>query len=192
MSWLPKDYKVPQGSSQFMKLEKGQNKLRILGQPIIGYEWWEESTEGKKPFRVKTFEEAVRNGREPIKHFWAFAVWNYSNESCQVLSITQKTIMKALEALSIDEDWGNPEKFDIVITRTGDGMETDYTVQPKPAKEIDHNILEAYKESKIDLEALFSGNYPMETQKDENEPSSKLETSEDTLAEDVADDIPFN
>ena len=161
MSWLPEDYQVPQGSSQFMKLVKGTNKFRVIGKPIMGFEWWEENSDGRKPFRVKTFEEAVKSGTEPIKHFWAFAVYNYGAKAVQVLQITQKTIMRAIEGLQADEDWGSPENYDLVINRTGEGLETEYTVQPKPASKISKEIKEIYEKSDIDLEKLFDGEYPM-------------------------------
>lgn len=188
MSWLPKGYEIPQSTSQFMKLNKGVNRFRILGQPVVGYEWWVENSEGRKPQRVRTFEEAVKQGTDPIKHFWAIPVWNYEANSVQVLQLTQKTIMRSIETLSADEDWGSPENYDLVITRTGDGMDTEYSVQPKPASKIDAKISEAYKASKIDLEALFSGEYPMQREKTENETSQKLT---DAMVDDVTDDIPF-
>jgi predicted secreted protein len=181
MAWLPTGYEVPKGSNQFMKLEKGQNRFRVLSEPIMGYEWWEESSEGRKPFRVKSFQEAVENGTEPIKHFWAFVVWNYKSESIQVLEITQKTIMRSLEGLAIDEDWGDPTNYDVVINRTGDGLETEYTIQPKPSKDVSKDVLKAYEDSEIDLSALFRGEYPMSKENNENEVNS----------EEVADSIPF-
>jgi len=179
MSWLPENYEVPQGSSQFMKLIKGTNRFRIIGKPTLGFEFWEDTPEGRKPHRVKTFEEAVKNPiADQIKHFWAFAVWNYESKQVQVLEITQKTIMKAIEALQIDEDWGSPENYDLVVTRTGDGLETEYTVQPKPAKKIDSEILEAYEKSDIDLNSLFSGEYPMKAEKTESKPVEQVDPSE--------------
>ena len=50
--------------------------------------------------------------------------------------------------------------------RTGEKMETKYNVQPSPAKPVPANILQAYKEKPINLEALFAGGNPF----DEAEP----------------------
>lgn len=193
MSWLPDNYEVPQGGSQFMKLTKGTNQFRVLTEPVIGYEVWEETTEGKKPHRFKDFKEAVNSpyAGDKIKHFWAFAVWNYQAKQVQVLQIIQKTIMKAIEALHADEDWGSPLNYDLVVTRTGDGMETEYTVQPKPQKPVANEMTEALKASKVDLQALFTGNYPMSEQKNETEATSKPTATNQTVSDDVADDVPF-
>jgi len=184
MSWLPEGYKVPSGGGQFMKLVSGANQFRILAEPVLGYEVWETTTEGRKPHRFHTFKEAVSSPfSDQIKHFWAFPVWNYSNKTCQVLQITQKTIMKAIEALQVDEDWGDPTTYDIVVSKSGDGMETEYVVQPKPAKPTPKEALEALKESKIDLSALFSGSYPMKETEAQNEAVVN--------SEEVASDVPF-
>lgn len=194
MSWLPDNYEVPQGGSQFMRLVKGSNQFRVMTQPVIGYEVWEESAEGRKPHRFHTFQEAVNSpyAGDKIKHFWAFAVWNYSTKQIQVLQITQKSIMKAIEALHADEDWGDPLTYDLVVTRTGDGMDTEYTVQPKPKKPVTNEMTEALKASKVDLESLFVGNYPMTEQKNGNNATSNPTSANEIVSDDVADDVPFN
>lgn len=181
MGWLPTDYKVPDTGGQFMKLESGKNRFRILSEPVIGFEWWTEDGEGRKPHRVKSFEQALKDGEEPIKHFWAFTVWNYDLNKIQVLELTQKTIMRSIESLSLDSDWGSPTKYDLVITREGERLDTIYTVQPKPHTDLPDEAAKAYKETDVDLEALFSGEYPM-----------KIEEMAETLsAEKVADQVPF-
>jgi hypothetical protein len=173
-SFLPLDYKVPSGSGQFMKLVKGDNKIRILSEPVLGWGWWEETDDGKKPFRVKTFEEAVKKGQEPIKHFWAMVVYNYDSKEIQILEITQKTIQRAIETYHYDDDWGNPRDYDLVIKRSGDGMETEYQVIAKPKKELDKSITEAYEKSDIKLEALFGGKYPVEEEVDVDEVNDSI------------------
>lgn len=163
-----------------MKLEKGENRFRVLSDAVVGYEWWEDTDNGRKPTRVKTFEEAVKSGVEPLKEFWAFAVWNNATQRVEVLEITQKSIMRSLHSLTLDEDWGDPKQYDVVVTRSGEGLETKYSVTPKPAKKLDSSVLEAYESSEIDLESLFEGKYPMPTSDDK-----KFD------AQDVADEVPF-
>lgn len=187
MNWLPTEYKVPESSGQFMKLKQGKNRLRILSKPLLGYEWWSEDSKGRKPHRVETFQEAVNEGVEPIKHFWAFTVWNYDEKKLQVLEVTQKTIMQAIQSLTTDEDWGDPVKYDLVITREGESLETSYTIQPKPHTELPDGVSDALKESKIDLRALLKGEYPMA---DSPSTESPNEDSHQT-ADELADQIPF-
>lgn len=43
------------------------------------------------------------------------------------------------------------------MTRKGEGFETEYSVVPSPAKETPAEIIKAYKEKPINLQALFTG-----------------------------------
>lgn len=164
--FLPNNYEVPSGSDKYMKFVKGENRFRILSSPILGYLWWTETDEGKRtPHRVSMDDKISISEVDPeeIKHFWAMCVWNYSSEKVQILEITQRGIQKTLRALAKDEDWGSPVfKYDIVITRTGDGMETKYEVLPKPAKKFDEAIVKLFKDMQIDLTALYRGEDPFE------------------------------
>lgn len=184
MSFLPTDYTFREKSGQFMKLKNGDNRIRILSDAVVGWGWWDEN---RKPFRVKTFQEAVNNGVEPIKEFWAFVVWNYASEQVEVLELTQKTIQRQLHTLVIDKDWGDPKQYDIAIKRTGDGMETEYQVAPKPAKSITKEISDAYNASDIDLQALFKGEYPMPTKLER----TALQALVEKELEDINNEIPF-
>ncbi len=90
MNFLPKNYQAPNASNKYMKLEKGENKIRILSQPILG---WEDWTLEQKPVRFRFDKKPAKsiNAEKPVKHFWAFIVWNYIDEKIQILQITQAT-----------------------------------------------------------------------------------------------------
>ena len=158
--FLPEDYKSPSSSSQdnYMKLMDEENKFRILSSPIIGWEDWK----GKKPVRYKNnakpdkpFEES-----KPIKHFWAFIVWNYHEERIQILHVTQATIYKKIESLAKDADWGAPFFYDIKIFKSGKDKETKYDVSPCPHKDVHDFIVQEFKAKPIKLDALFEGSDP--------------------------------
>ena len=161
--FLPSDYEVP-STSNYMKFIIGDNRFRILASPIIGWETWTEENGARKPLRTpmkKPFTVDVVDNPEEIKHFWAMPVYNYQDKRIQILEITQKGIQKTLKALARDEDWGSPvQKYDLVVTRTGDGMETRYEVLPKPASPMDDSIIKEYETMKINLNALFDGDDP--------------------------------
>ena len=161
MSLYPQGYKPQEKTSDYMKLEEGDNRFRILGVPIIGYEfWWEE--DGRKVKRVKTFQEAVAdvNGGD-AKEFNAFPVWNYDKQAVQLLNLTQVTIKDAIYVLDTDKDWGDATKYDIVIKRAGKGLDTEYNIVPKPHKPMDNTIVEAFKAVKIVSEEYFQNGHPI-------------------------------
>jgi hypothetical protein len=166
-NFLPEGYEVPKSSSGgYMKFKQGANKFRILSAPVLGYEYW---TEAKKPVRAKERWTVIpvdadisgKNGWNP-KHFWAFSVWNFDTKQVEILEITQTTIQTAMEELIHSDDWGDPLGYSITVNRKGEGLETEYSVVPSPAKPTPDKILEAYKEKSINLEALFTGGNPFD------------------------------
>ncbi len=155
--FLPQDYEAPQGASAYMKLQNGDNKFRILSKPIIGWLDWKD----KKPFRftIKNKPDKPLTDK-PIKHFWAFVVFDYSDQQVKILEITQATIQKSIADLSKDEEWGAPFEYDIKVNRKGEDLKTEYSVTPSPKKPISDLIKQAATEKPCYLEALFANADP--------------------------------
>jgi hypothetical protein len=176
MTFLDPNYKVPT-TSNYMKLQEGANRFRVLSSAITGYEVWvTENIDGKpvnKPVRQKdpfqTLPQNVKvndyNEPEKQKHFWAFVVFNYQDEKIQILELTQTGVQKAIKAIVSDEDWGDPKAFDIVVTGEGKGKDRRYQTTPKPHKPLDLTDDQANFAASINLEALYEGKDPF--QKDE-------------------------
>ena len=174
--FFDKDYEVPQKAGGYMKFQNGENRIRILGTfsegtAIKGYEYWVTGPEGgRKPIRKREDEQIVTSeleeGEDKVKHFWALPVYNYNADAIQILEITQISIIKAITALAKDSDWGSPTGYDILITKTGEKLETEYSVQPKPAKPVTADILKRYKEKNINIQALFKGEDPFAEKND--------------------------
>lgn len=146
-----------------MKFKPGQNKFRILSAPVIGYEYWGEDN---KPHRSPEMWNYIPNdARLPWdqKHFWAMVVWNYAEEALQILQITQKSILVEIENLALNEDWGDPREYNIVVTRKGKGLKTEYSVQPSPKTKLPEEVRRAYEDKNVNLEALFEGKSPFDT-----------------------------
>lgn len=162
--FLSDDYKVPNKADGYMKWQQGDNRFRIMGKPIVGWEWWIDIEDGKrKPIRVHKEDQInISEVPEPdkVKHFWAMVVWDYESKGFKILEITQKGIQKTITNLSRDKDWGSPFDYDIVVNKTGEKMETEYQTTPKPKKVLDETILKAYKALQVNLEALYDGEDP--------------------------------
>jgi hypothetical protein len=172
--FFPEGYEVPTKEGGYMKFEQGENRFRILCSPIMGYEWWvdedgevvakgEKPKQGNKPVRAPMGQPVPVEAAETYRHFWAMVVWNYNAKKVQILQLTQGGIQKTIRALEKDKDWGSPMNYDLVVTRTGEGLETEYSVTPKPAKELDKAIGNAFTDANIDLEALFRGEDPFQS-----------------------------
>ncbi len=172
--FFPEGYEVPTKEGGYMKFEQGENRFRILCSPIIGWEWWvdeagevrqkgDKPAKGDKPVRVRVSDPVPVDAADTVRHFWAMVVWNYNAKKIQILQLTQGGIQKTIRALARDKDWGSPINYDLVVTRTGEGLETEYSVTPKPARELDLAIGNAFTNADINLEALFEGKDPFQS-----------------------------
>ena len=131
------------GYLQVSKLADGGSvRFALLAaQPLEGYEVWASSPEGQsKPFRFETEptpeDVAVELGDfEPregrggpgtvdIKFFIAAPVYSYDSGRVQVMSLTQKSIIKELDAVSqIDEyqdllAWASSKKALVLVLKS--------------------------------------------------------------------------
>lgn len=156
-SFLPTGYEVPKNTGDYLnKFPEGKTAFRILSPAITGYQYWNKE---KKPIRSpEPWDERPDDMQEGglVRHFWAFVVWNYDAKKVQIMELTQKTIMGPIKEYFENKKWGDPTKYDLVVSRTGKDLnDTEYTViaEPhSPAPEIDI--------SHINLQALFKGEDP--------------------------------
>jgi hypothetical protein len=158
MNFLPQNYRAPNTSNYYVKLIDGENRIRILSRPIMGWEDWLDN----KPVRYQLDDKPAKSfdKTKPIKHFWSLIVFNYGQNAVQIMHITQNSIRKSLEALCRDTDWGDPYHYDIKITKSGQGLETEYTINPVPHRPLDEEIIKAFKDNPCNLEALFTNSDP--------------------------------
>lgn len=138
-TFVPKDYEIKESGSDFMKLEDGDNKFRVLTDALIGVEGWKDN----KPFRRAGVDASIdpsevdidqKYGKPKINSFWAFMVYSYRDEKVMLLQINQKTIQKAILGYAQDEDWGHPNGYDLTVTREDNGGRVSYSVKPHPIK----------------------------------------------------------
>lgn len=146
---LPSDVTGGIGGGDFFKLEKGQNKILIVGEVVTGYEYW---TNEDKPVRSITKFESTPNAKvrqfknektgemetkeDSQKFFWSMPVYDFKDESFKLWQVTQKTLRDNLASLQNNADWGNPiGNYTISIDKQGDGLLTKYTVMGNPVKD---------------------------------------------------------
>ena len=157
------DYKIP-STSNYMKFQEGENTFRILSSAITGYEYWSQD---KKPVRSKEAWENIPSdaqlddkGNPRMNHFWAMVIYNYDAKRIQILELTQKGIMKYIQSLVNNPRWGSPKGYDLVVTRSGSGFDTEYSTIANPHSEVDEAVMQKYQSMNVDLEKLFTGEDP--------------------------------
>lgn len=168
-NFLPDGYEVPETSGSFMKFQPGPNRFRFLAKPIMGAVFWEETEEGRRPVRARlgetlTIDPTKLKKDDRPKHFWASAVYNYNTKTIEILEITQKAVLRGIVLLAKNPKWGSPLGYDLIVTRKGEGFDTEYQVTPEPKEALDAPIAELWEGAKesLNLEALFSGGNPFD------------------------------
>lgn len=159
-NFLPEDYKEEKAPSDYFRFEAGENRIRILGGSITGFEYFNKEN---KPVRSREPFESTPDIKPKgmVKKFWAFPIFNYFTKSVQIMEVTQQSIKDPILGLIGSAKWGSPFLYDICITKTGEDLETRYQVQAEPPiGEVSEEIKNAYMEKPIELEKLFTGDNP--------------------------------
>lgn len=170
MAFLPDGYSTATviggngGGGKYFKVQPGENKVRILGNAIVGYLYWNLAG---KPVRSKEHpgtpaDIRINDDGKPdrVKHFWAVPVWDYSQDCVAIWEITQRGIQEAIADLYQDEDWGDPKDYDLKIKREGERLETKYSVIASPKKPTPKTVLEEWLGMHVNLHALYRGGDP--------------------------------
>ena len=168
------------------KLGDGESyRVAILSDESLEYfTVWGENAEGqKKPFRF-TDEPAPSEIKEELgdwtqrmnyegtelekpKFGMSFFVFDYADEKVKVFEINQKTLIAKLDAISQSEDYEDFAAWDMVFSRKGLKMSTEYNVLPGPRKKGSQDLIdEAWSEAQskgYDLQQLLVGGSPFGT-----------------------------
>lgn len=160
-AFLDDNYEVPTGGGGFTKLETGDNSFRILSSPLLMWVLWSDGV----PSRVKYtgVESKPTKGQGPkdsVKHAWGLIVWNYKTKSIEVFELDKQEIISNLTAYSKNPKWGHPKHYDIVINKSGAGMDTAYKLVVEPKEEPTQEVIDAFIETPIDLSKLLTGDSP--------------------------------
>jgi len=200
MSFTPENYQPPKSNSNYMKMLDGDNIIRILSKPIMGWLDWKEENGKRTPIRTP-YNQPKPTPIDPaksVKHFWAMTIWDYREKTIKILEITQSSIQEALYNLDVDEAWGEPTLYDINIKKSGEKLETKYAVIARPPKDITEEIKTAFIKINPNLNALFSNADPFASKGQEQDEYSQPIPADDYLQPELdgeeeikAEDIPF-
>tara|TARA_X000001388_G_scaffold15709_2_gene9582 strand:- start:291 stop:827 length:537 start_codon:yes stop_codon:yes gene_type:complete len=150
---------IPESDSSnlYYKFQSGDNRFRIVGGLMEGYEDWSEELrlDSGAPLRSKT--PMVQKGDKKPRYFALVPVW--VDGSIKFISIHQKTILTTIQQLNDSKDWGVCTEYDIMVKRQGEGKDTLYTVTPCKPEPVENLCKKAWSEiqSKIDFDAYIDG-----------------------------------
>lgn len=183
MSNIYTTYKAPNEGGLFLKFEDSKPvKVRITTEPYI--------------FTSEFTDKATNETKISTKYAWG--IWNYDEEKAQVLQLPVSGFRQVQE-LAQDPDWGDPESYDIKVMRSGQGLETKYSVTPNPNKT---TLTDGAKEAiaAVDVAKAVKG-VPLSQMVDEPAKSPKAvlpqfapptKESDDVVIQDLDDDSKVN
>jgi hypothetical protein len=134
--------------SDFMKLNEGDNVVRIVTKPYqFQVSWLKDPTGTSRKVRSACDPKCplVRRG-EKLQKRWYVGVIERRSNACRILEASSQ-IMAGIKNHADDPDWGDPRGYDINIKRAAPGSQPLYSVLAKPKKSLtdeDRTKVEAF------------------------------------------------
>lgn len=177
--------------SDFLRLERGKTRVRVMGNPLQFYIHWVE-VDGKKskvnsPTSDPSLVTRLNDAGFPRKARWMIKVLDRSSSQFKLLEISSQ-IYNGIKALHQDEDWGKLTAYDITIDRGAPGQQPLYRVTPTPKTKLEQEFKSQYQSfnDRVDLSKIVQP----------SEPSKVLETmgwrAESAQESDSEDDDLFS
>lgn len=170
--FLPADYSIPSSEGwKYTKIERDiELRIRILSRPIVGFEYFSQDGQKRKPMRSKAYPTEIIDpainkftGKPEIpQEFWAMKVWNYNTKQVEIFQTNKNAVKSVILALARDPDYGSPKWYDLKIKKTWVDKATTYSVLPAQIKPLDEEIQITCDDTYVDLEALFEWKNPFE------------------------------
>lgn len=143
------DADVSSGKSDFMKLEEGENTVRVMGNPIQFYIHWAENGKSKKKFNSPTTNPGLVRRLEDSgfkkQARWFVKVLDRKSESYKLLEIGPQ-VLNSITQLTKNKRWGKVTNYDLTITRAPKGTQPLYSVTPNPQEAIPDEIKSKYQD----------------------------------------------
>ena len=158
VDWNSGDTGAPK--NDYMKLEEGENVVRIMGNPTQFYIHWLTAQDGSKKKIVSPIDSMALVGRLEDAGFkrqtrWIVKVLDRKDDTFKVLEVGSQ-IYNGIRGLFNNPKWGKVTDYDISIMRGPKGSQPLYSVQPNPKEKIDPALKGKFTEfnSRVDISKM--------------------------------------
>lgn len=139
----------------YMKLLPWKNKFRVVTDVQWGYVVWDKTQSPNVAIRDEnTPLESI--GDQKSRMFWAFGVIDRADGEFKLLEIVQQPIQEAIRKLAAQEEYGDVKNFDVVVEKSGSGLQTRYQTMPMPPKALTKEEKEIVKNNPLNLANMFT------------------------------------
>lgn len=118
--------------AKFIKLQSGDNRVRVVGKPVMVDIHWERGLDGstKKVVCPGAGCPVCKAGHTPQSRYQVLVIDRVDGE-VKVMEGGPR-VFGAIRDYAMDPDYGDPKNYDLKIKKEGTGRETKYTVMASP------------------------------------------------------------
>jgi len=155
---------LDKSGSAFYELEQGQNEVRIVSDFVWGYKYdyanRAEAKEKKYPFYPVGSKEAKELSHK-LTLVAAMVLFDYKSGDLKSFNIHQKKILNPMRAYVENDKYGDLTGYDIVISKTGEGRDVEYSVIANPPEAMGKEVKEALEGTTIKMDNVFNSESPI-------------------------------
>ena len=131
------DWEETSNVTPYYKPSEGDNIFRIVSSPVLTLTHWIKVGANSKLLKVSCADKKdscplCKFGAQLLRR-QAFFVLDRKDGNVKVYEAPSQ-VYQTIKANALDEDYGNPQTYDIKLKKTGSGLKTEYTVLASPKK----------------------------------------------------------
>ncbi len=145
------NYKQP---SDFMKFELGENKIRIVSTGVIGFQHVMKTANRFINLGICSEDDTCENcqkGYEP-KRVWKWIILDHADNRVKILDAGPMLGNQICEIASVE---GDPQEYDILITRIGEKLRTEYVASKGSTERLSEEVQKNLEFSKKRLVSKY-------------------------------------
>lgn len=127
-------YDVPEGEGgQYFKPQEGKNRIRLVTKPFE-LKYWEEGADKSYETHILAEGEDAPEGKD-VKTKYSYLILNRDDENKVQIYEAPITVFRQIMDYATDKEYGDPQMYDLTISKSGSGLQTKYSVIASPKKE---------------------------------------------------------
>lgn len=123
------------GGTDFMRLQEGNNVVRIFTKPYQFTVCWVKDASGANRKVKSALKDCplIKRGEKPQRRWLLGVLDRKGGGKAKILEVSSQ-IMRGIKAIAADPDWGDPKNYDVNVERGAPGDNPLYHVVSKPHK----------------------------------------------------------
>lgn len=154
------------GRTEFLKLEKGNTTVRVMGQPVKYHLNWIETPDKKRkkintPIEDSALVDRLEEAGFKREQKWILKILDRSDDTFKLLEVGTQ-IFSGIRDLVKNPKWGKVTNYDISIARGAPGTQPLYKVVPEPKEPLPKELQASWEKfnNSLNIERLIAPSDP--------------------------------